>query len=266
MVKNTDPTVNNGKDILLVGNLALANEPLKFYAYINGIDNAPVSVYNLNSARRFGDKFSVSGTWQSGVIWLRSNQDNPLEAIIPINSGALQTWIDAYRITNEDDACISEMSWYPVDDNTKQDYCLMSTTSDLGVHLMKGCSSAGAATEEAVFPELAKTFGYKFFEFNGKKYIAWTSLKNGNAKPLLQIIEGDGSSLETLKNALTNYKDNIVAEFALSNADNDPNIAGNAAAKTLCDCDVRVTDDAVYIVGLGENCGLSLIKMEMVNE
>lgn len=263
IVKNTDPAVNNGKDVLLVGNLALDGEPLNFYAYVNGIDSDPVKVYSLNSARRFGDKFSVSGTWQSGIIWLRSNQDNPLEAIIPINNGALQTWIDAYRITNEDDGCISEISWYPVSDNTKQDYCLMSTTSDLGVHLMKGCSTAGAATEEAVFPELAKTFGYKFFEFGGKKYIAWTSLKYGNSKPRLQVIEGDGSTMESLKEALTNYSERLVAEFALSNADNDLDFAGNPAAKTLCDCDVRVTDDAVYIAALGENCGLSLIKLSL---
>lgn len=263
IVKNTDSSVNNGKDVLLVGNLALANEPLNFYAYVNGIDNAPVKVYSLNSARRFGDKFSVSGTWQSGIIWLRSNQDSPLEAVIPINNGALQTWIDAYRITNEDDECISEISWYPVSDNTKQDYCLMSTTSDIGVHLMKGCSVAGAATEEAVFPELAKTFGYKFFEFGGKKYIAWTSLKYGNSKPRLQVIEGDGSTMESLKDALTNYSERLVAEFALSNADNDFDFAGNPAAKTLCDCDVRVTEDAVYIAALGENCGLSLIKLTL---
>lgn len=263
IVKNTDSSVNNGKDVLLVGNLALANEPLNFYAYVNGIDNAPVKVYSLNSARRFGDKFSVSGTWQSGIIWLRSNQDSPLEAVIPINNGALQTWIDPYRITNEDDECISEISWYPVSDNTKQDYCLMSTTSDIGVHLMKGCSVAGAATEEAVFPELAKTFGYKFFEFGGKKYIAWTSLKYGNSKPRLQVIEGDGSTMESLKDALTNYSERLVAEFALSNADNDFDFAGNPAAKTLCDCDVRVTEDAVYIAALGENCGLSLIKLTL---
>lgn len=263
IVKNTDSSVNNGKDVLLVGNLALANEPLNFYAYVNGIDNAPVKVYSLNSARRFGDKFSVSGTWQSGIIWLRSNQDSPLEAVIPINNGALQTWIDPYRITNEDDECISEISWYPVSDNTKQDYCLMSTTSDIGVHLMKGCSVAGTATEEAVFPELAKTFGYKFFEFGGKKYIAWTSLKYGNSKPRLQVIEGDGSTMESLKDALTNYSERLVAEFALSNADNDFDFAGNPAAKTLCDCDVRVTEDAVYIAALGENCGLSLIKLTL---
>lgn len=263
IVKNTDSSVNNGKDVLLVGNLALANEPLNFYAYVNGIDNAPVKVYSLNSARRFGDKFSVSGTWQSGIIWLRSNQDSPLEAVIPINNGALQTWIDPYRITNEDDECISEISWYPVSDNTKQDYCLMSTTSDIGVHLMKGCSVAGAATEEAVFPELAKTFGYKFFEFGGKKFIAWTSLKYGNSKPRLQVIEGDGSTMESLKDALTNYSERLVAEFALSNADNDFDFAGNPAAKTLCDCDVRVTEDAVYIAALGENCGLSLIKLTL---
>lgn len=261
MVKNTDPSINNGKDILLVGNLALSGEPLKFYAYVNGTENAPEVVYNLDAARRFGDKFTVSGTWQSGIIWLRSNQDNPLEAVIPINAGKLQTWIDAYRITNEDDNCISEISWYPVSDNTKADYCLMSTTSDSGVHLMTGCTTAGAATEYAVYPALAKTFGYNFFEYDGEKYIAWTSLKNGNSKPRLQIIKGDGSSLVTLDAALANYEKNLIAEFALSNEENDLNKGGNEASKTLCDCAVRVIGDEVYIAALGEECGLSLIKI-----
>lgn len=261
MVKNTDPSINNGKDILLVGNLALSGEPLKFYAYVNGTENAPEVVYNLDAARRFGDKFTVSGTWQSGIIWLRSNQDNPLEAVIPINAGKLQTWIDAYRITNEDDNCISEISWYPVSDNTKADYCLMSTTSDSGVHLMTGCTTAGAATEYAVYPALAKTFGYNFFEYDGEKYIAWASLKNGNSKPRLQIIKGDGSSLVTLDAALANYEKNLIAEFALANEENDLNKGGNEASKTLCDCAVRVIGDEVYIAALGEECGLSLIKI-----
>lgn len=261
MVRNSDPNVNGGKDVLLVGNLALVNEPLKFYAYVNGIDADPVLVYQLDAARRFGDKFSVTGTWQSGTIWLRSNQVSPLEAVLPINNGALQTWIDAYRITNSDDNCISELSWYPVDDNTKQDYCLMSTTSDQGVHLMKGCSTKGTATEEAVFPELAKTWGYQFFEFNGEKFIAWVSLKYGNDKPRLQIIKGDGSSLETLKSALSQLKANMVAEIALSNEANDLTVAGKAASKTLADCAVRVINGTVYVAALGEEGGLSLFKL-----
>ena len=261
MVKNTDPNINGGKDILLVSNLALSGEPLKFYAYVNGTENAPIVAYNLGAARRFGDKFSVSGTWQSGIIWLRSNQASPLEAVIPINNGALQTWIDPYRITNSDDNCISEISWYPVSDNRKADYCLMSTTSDQGVHLMSGCSTAGAATEYAKYPALAKTFGYNFFEYDGEKYIAWTSLKFGNNMPRLQIIKGDGSSVESLNNALTNYEANLIAEFAISNEENDLTKAGSSASKTLCDCAVRVIGDEVYIAALGEECGLSLIKI-----
>lgn len=261
MVKNTDPNVNGGKDILLLGNLALSGEPLKFYAYLNGIDADPVEVYNLGAARRFGDKFSVSGTWQSGIIWLRSNQAAPLEAVIPINNGSLQTWIDPHRITNSDDNCISELSWYPVDNNTRPNYCLISTTSDQGVHLMKGCSTAGAATEEAVFSDLAKTWGYQFFEFEGEKFIAWVSLKYGNDKPRLQIIKGDGSSLETLKSALSNFKANMVAEIALSNEGNDLTLGGKAASKTLADCAVRVINGNVYVAALGEEGGISLFKL-----
>lgn len=261
MVKNNNPEINGGKDILLVGNLALANEPLKFYAYVNGTDQAPVVAYNLVAARRFGDKFSVSGTWQSGKIWLRSNQNDPLEAIIPITNGALQTWIDAYRITNADQNCISEISWYPADNGTVADYCLMSTTSDLGVHLMKGCSTAGSATEEGTYSDLAKTFGYNFFEVGGQKYITCTSLKYGNDKPRLQIFKGDGSSLATLKDALANFKENLVVEYALSNEANNLLDGGNAAAKTLCDCAVRVINNEIYIAALGEQAGLSLFKV-----
>ena len=126
---------------------------------------------------------------------------------------------------------------------------------------MTGCTTAGAATEYAVYPALAKTFGYNFFEYDGEKYIAWTSLKNGNSKPRLQIIKGDGSSLVTLDAALANYEKNLIAEFALSNEENDLNKGGNEASKTLCDCAVRVIGDEVYIAALGEECGLSLIKI-----
>lgn len=260
MIKNTDSSVNGGKDILVACNLTTDGAPLQIWSWENGTDTAPVKKYSLDAARRFGDKMSFSGTWQSGKFWFRSNQSgDALVANIPINNGAVQTWIDAYRMTLADYQCMSDVFWYPAENGTVADYCLIGTNSSTALYLMSGTSAAGAGTVNAQYDNLKNTLGVNFFEYNGTKYIAWVSMAEGGQYPRLQVVEGDGSSLATLKAALDTYPENVVFEAPLQH-ESDFTAAGSNTGVNA-DCSVRVVNGEVYIAAMGWKNGLSVFKL-----
>lgn len=260
MIKNTDSSVNGGKDILVACNLTTDGAPLQIWSWENGTDTAPVKKYSLDAARRFGDKMSFSGTWQSGKFWFRSNQSgDALVANIPINNGAVQTWIDAYRMTLADYQCMSDVFWYPAENGTVADYCLIGTNSSTALYLMSGTSAAGAGTVNAQYDNLKNTLGVNFFEYNGIKYIAWVSMAEGGQYPRLQVVEGDGSSLATLKAALDTYPENVVFEAPLQH-ESDFTAAGSNTGVNA-DCSVRVVNGEVYIAAMGWKNGLSVFKL-----
>ena len=261
MVKNTDAAVNGGKDILVACNLTTDGAALQIWAWENGVDAAPVQKYSLAAARRFGDKMNFSGTWQSGKFWFRSNQANDaLVANIPVNNGAVQTWIDAYRMTCEDYQCMSDVFWYPQANSTVADYCLIGTNSSTALYLMSGTSAAGAGTVNTKYEKLKNTLGVNFFEYNGVKYVAWVSMANGGNKPRLQIVELDGSSLASLKTGLDAYPHNVVFEAPIQ-SESDFAAAG-ANGGVNADCAVRVINGEVYIAAMGWKNGLSVFKLK----
>lgn len=261
MVKNTDVTVNGGKDILTACNLTTDGADLQIWAWENGVDAAPVQKYTLGAARRFGDKMSFSGTWQSGKFWFRSNQPgDALVANIPITNGSVQTWIDPYRMACDDFQCMSDVFWYPQENGDVADYCLIGTNSSTALYLMSGTSAAGAGVVNTKYENLKNTLGVNFFEYNGTKYMAFVSMADGGGKPRLQIIEADGSSLETLKAGLDLYPTNVVFEAPLQDA-NDFTVKGPAGDGVNADCAVRVINGKVYIAALTWRTGLSVFVL-----
>ena len=259
VIKNNSADVNGGKDVLVACNLTTDGAHLQIWSWENGTDAAPVKKYSLAAARRFGDKMGFSGTWQSGKFWFRSNQDgDALVANIPINNGAVQTWIDAYRMTLDDYLCMSDVFWYPAANGTVADYCLIGTNSSTALYLMSGTSTAGAGKVEAQYDNLKNTLGVNFFEYNGTKYMAWVNMTKGGQYPTLQVVEGDGSSLATLKAALDSYPSNIVFESALQNA--DATVPGGETGVNA-DCAVRVIDGKIYIAAMGWKNGFAVFQV-----
>ena len=275
MIKNTDSSVNGGKDILLVGNLALGGEYYRLYAYHNGTDKEPVMVVNTSLARRFGDKFSAVGTYQDGRIWVRSNDNVALTGYYVVNdkyaAGTAKpedNWIVAAAIGKlNDHSNIGELYWYPSESSARQPYCLISSTSNNGLSLYSGCENAAGegsqqdnSTLVATYPALAMTFGYDFFEVNGNHYIAFTKkIDEFNKKAAVQVIKGAGSTLESLKETLDAYPDNIVFEAPLQD-EFDITIDGVAGNNTVCDCEVRKIGNDVYLVAMSQRTGLSVFK------
>lgn len=255
-------TVKNaaGDYVLLVCNLSL-DQTMVLSAYLDGTDNAPVTVTTAASNRRWGDKFTVDGTWESGNTWWRSYDDRGMVGFIPLqgktkDEGFNWNWYEAHAIdggTAFDANNISEVTWYP----STTGYCILNTNSEAGAHLMEGKEHA-KYTEVATYPALARTFGWNFFEIEGEKHIAFVSMAEGAAKPSLQVIKGDGSSLDALKATLDAYPSNVIFKAYLQ----DPlsieveGFGGMYAG----DCCVREIDGRIYIAAGTNKVGLSMFR------
>ncbi len=265
MIPNNDPTINGGKDILVIGALALSGANLAYGAYLDGIDAAPTMVYQQQAARRFGDKITFTGTWQDGMFWYRANEaeQNPLVANVFVVDGVVDKWIAAHRIdaSHNSESVISQVYWTPQSTRTPQDYCLISTQSEKGLHLMSGTSKAGEGKELAVYPDLACTFGWNFFEHNGTKLMAFVSVKD-KLRPMVYVIKGDYTTVDGLKAALDTFgEENIVFSAPLQDA-LDATLSGYESGMTLGDCCVRKIGDDIYMLAGGHSVGLSLFKLD----
>lgn len=248
----------NGNYILLVSNLSLG-ESLRIFAYVNGTDAEPVAITTIENGRRWGDKFTVTGTWENGRMWFRSNDARGMGAYVPLN-GTTSTWnwVEAHAVDNGsafDAGNISEITFVP----GTEGFALLNTNSDLGAHVMKGNGHA-AYTEVKTYPALAKTFGYNFFEFAGQKFVAWTSIVKGNDKPRLQIVQSDATTVEKMVETFDNLATRLVFEAPLQSEDNFE-AAAAGGGNTVCDCCVREINGEVYIAAIGQKAGLSLFKV-----
>ena len=88
--------------------------------------------------------------------------------------------------------------------------------------------------------------------------MAWVNMTKGGQYPTLQVVEGDGSSLATLKAALDSYPSNIVFESALQNA--DATVPGGETGVNA-DCAVRVIDGKIYIAAMGWKNGFAVFQV-----
>ena len=259
-VKNSE-----GKYILLVCNLSLG-EGLRIFAYVNGTDAEPVAITTISNSRRWGDKFTVTGTWENGKMWFRSNDARGMGGYIPLigatpiidGKGDPWNWVEAHAMDNGaalDASNISEMTFVP----GTEGFGLLNTNSETGAHVMSG-NAHGAYTEVKVYPALAKTFGYNFFSFAGEKFVAWTSIAKGNDKPRLQIVQSDATTLENMVATFDNLATRLVFEAPLQ-SENDFEAAAAGGGNTVCDCCVREINGEIYIAAIGQKAGLSVFKM-----
>lgn len=248
----------NGDYILLVSNLS-TGEGLRIFAYVNGTDAEPVTMTTISSGRRWGDKFTVTGTWENGKMWFRSYDSRGMVGYVPLNgTNTTWNWVEAHAVDNGsafDAGNISEVSWVP----GTTGFCILNTNSALGAHVMSG-NASGAYSEVKTYPTLAKTFGYNFFEVGDNKFVAWASLKNGNALPRLQIVQSDATTLDKMVETFDNLATRLVYEAPLQNA-NDMNTAGVGGGNTVCDCCVREINGEIYIAAMAQKAGLSVFKV-----
>ena len=259
MIKNTDASINGGKDILLLTNLGISST-IYLYAYTNGIENAPEKIALLNTWRRQGDKFTVVGSWQDGELRF-PDWNSGANAVVrfPIKNGAINTghWSSAtawdpsgkFNVTN---GGISEFVTYPESNSVA-----LVTSTNIGTFNTSSDGTTFTASAWGTDPMLAKTFGYNFFEFDGNKYIAYAKLDSSLTNGSLNIIEDKGTA-DTFKSSLEAHNKHFTAPV-LDTASSTP------AGSSVCDCDIVEVSGNTYAAVLLDNCGLEYFQIKSAN-
>lgn len=272
VVKNTDASVNGGKDVLVVSNLAKDNV-LKMYFYLNGIDKDPKKVnFNIWADRRLGDTWTFWGTLQEGMFYMKDfnektalmtfkqtdkyASDNPANSlqgrfVMPEHSGAAAYW--------------------PFPDNKNKGVYTVRDV-DFNAHAVSFKNDSWTATggnDGNTFTDLGAAYNnscFQFFEYRGKRYIAHA----------IQPEENDGR-LNILEGALTDSWESIlqarsvIYHAAIQNDYEGPidgQVSPSPKASTHNGMDIcaRPVGDDIYIVVQKQNVGLSLFHMSFTDE
>lgn len=268
VVKNTDETVNGGKDILLAGNLGIS-ETNKFYAWVNGINNPPLVFAVTNAGRRLGDKMVYNGTWQSGSIIL-PDYNKPYQAVrVDIVNGLPNGGADTANSTD------AYTSYWPNGAITWGDPSMLaaSTITDLGLYpgtftpavitTQTGFafSADGAAVNWTSEADYTRAYGFNFFDNGNKHYIAYFQLEETKTQGRVIVLEHDGTAAG-LQAALENkviafeapVQDPSGIDFSIKSPIEDGYQVG--------DCAVHVTGSGdTYLAAMQSGGGLVLYKM-----
>ena len=254
-----------GKHILLLSNMSMTGgEHLYLYAYENGIEAAPtklLSGYTLPTwaERRFGDFFTVVGDWNKGYVWFRTNTAHSTTARFNIVDGKLTSQTpDGFNYGYG--ASQGKGSFYQYDMSAKQG---LLVTADIGMFYDLNSAEGQAWNAPATTENMCKMFGVTPFEFKGKKFIAYTKMKNA-ARAWIKVIEDKGSAAE-FKASLE--EDKVVYQAAIQIAEEgaSENVMPNPTwtDQTSASCAVVVKEDGAYILGHLHNVGASLFKLTL---
>ena len=253
-----------GKHILLLSNMSMTGgEHLYLYAYENGIDAAPtklLSEYTLPTwaERRFGDFFTVVGDWSKGCVWFRTNTSGAsTTARFNIENGQLKSQTpDGFNYGYG--ASQGKGSFYMYDMTDK--FGLL-VTPDIAMFYDLNSTEGQAWNAPATTENMSKMFGVTPFEFKGRKFIAFTKMKNA-ARAWVKVIEDKGSAAD-FKASLE--EDKVVYQAAIQIAEEgaSENVMPNPTwtDQTSANCAVVVKDDAAYIMGHLHNVGVSVFKL-----
>ena len=257
-----------GKHILLLSNMSMTGgEHLYLYAYENGIDAAPtklLSDYTLPTwaERRFGDFFTVVGDWNKGYVYFRTNtQGASTTARFTIVNGKLSSQTpDGFNYGYG--ASQGKGSFYLYDMSAKNGILV---TDAIGMFYDLNSAEGMEWNAPATTENMRRMFGITPFEFKGKKFIAFTKMKNDNAaRSWIKVIEDKGTAAD-FKASLEENKVVYQAAIQIDEEGESVNVMPGAtySDQTSANCAVIVKEDAVYIMGHHHNVGLSLFKLTL---
>lgn len=259
----------DGSYVLIACNLKMdGNQILQIWAWVDGPQAAPTcigryqwdTVANANDHRRYGDRFDVKGTWEEGELWFPSMQDDDHGKTIVFKTfdgvDASNRPSKYYRM-EPSRSNMKELAFYPGYDE------VFSTCNGVAAFVqLDGTTHATGWINWAVTADYTsthvRTYGYNFFEVDGKKYIAYVKIDAQNGRTgRLVVIEDETSDL---KAALTANK--VAWEFPLQH---ESDLAAESAASTgntLGNCKVVTVDGVTYIGAHIQGLGCSLFKFE----
>lgn len=251
---------NEGGDpVLIATNLAVDDsENFNIYAYSSGIDADPVlfhafrwdGIANTSDWRRYGDRISVSGTWQKGSIWAASHSGTKVMGF-HIENGATDAahreycWFDTFS------GGLAEATMYPGE--TKEAILTTATSAGFWTPDPDGGKHAGGNWPKwnagNAVADLNGAFSFQFFTLGEKKYIAYVQLSD-NTHCDLKIVEDLGT-----------FETSLAGEPVFTAPLYQGDKASCAASNTYGDCSVVEIDGKLHIVAMMQGGGLSIFHL-----
>ena len=259
---NNDPAVNGGKDVLVASNLTTGDGTQKLIVYVwsNGIDADPNYFVIDSGARRLGDKFTVRGTYQSGEFYFFDYNDGNAIVRVSMKDGVAGLWgtpelayaTGRYTMPIAAANNIGECTIHPdtAFDGDGNPAAALVTTNTTAGFFAQGTGSAYTADAWGADPDLAQTFGYRFFEHNGKDYVAYVKVAADRNSATLNVIED--------VNGAADFKGTLEAKTGLVTL---PVEGSGNAGHGVADCATAVVDGVRYIAVQGQNMGVTLYKL-----
>ena len=272
MVPNTDPAINGGKDILLATNLTLGDgSHLHYYAWLNGIDNAPTKYMVDDSGRRMGDKFIVLGSWKNGEIYAKDYNTGNIVRNAMVDTGVGE-WPGAgglayargrydYSASVLDAAgCIGSAYVYPGTPKAGSDIVpgFLVTSTASGHWVANTSGNVFASTADL---GLGMTHGYNFFSDakTGAKYVAYVALEAAQDKGSVKVISDFNGTYDGLAGVLQNQK--VVFEAPVQDGMDATVVSPCPATHSTGDCVVREVNGTTYMAVMIQNVGISVFKL-----
>lgn len=271
MIPNTDPAVNNGKDILSACCLSVGDgSHLHFYVWLNGIDNAPILSKVEDSGRRLGDKYIVAGSWNNGEVYCKDYNTGNIVRYAMLD-GRFGEWPGAdglayargrcdYNASVSDAAgCIGSAYIYPgapAVAATVPGFLVSSTASAHYVANVTGNVYASSADLG-----LPLTHGYSFFgdAKTNLNYIAYVAVGANQDKGSVKVISDFNGTPEGFMSVL--QKNEVVFEAPVQDGMDPSVISPCPATHSTGDCVVREINGKTYMAVMIQNVGISLFQM-----
>ena len=272
MVPNTDPAINGGKDILLATNLTLGDgSHLHYYAWLNGISNAPTKYMVDDSGRRMGDKFIVLGSWKNGEIYAKDYNTGNIVRNAMVETGVGE-WPGAdglayargrydYSASVLDAAgCIGSAYVYPGTPKAGSEIVpgFLVTSTSSGHWLANTSGNVFASTADL---GLGMTHGYNFFTDakTGAKYVAYVALDAAQDKGAVKVISDFNGTYDGLAGVLSANK--VVFEAPIQDGMDATVVSPCPATHSTGDCVVREVNGTTYMAVMIQNVGISVFEL-----
>ena len=271
MIPNTDPAVNNGKDILSACCLSIGDgSHLHFYVWLNGIDNAPTLSMVEDSGRRLGDKYIVAGSWNNGEIYCKDYNTGNIVRYAMVD-GRIGEWPGAeglayargrcdYNASVPDAAgCIGSAYIYPgapAVAATVPGFLVSSTASAHYVANVSG--NVYASSADLGMP---MTHGYSFFndEKTSQNYIAYVAIAANQDQGSVRVISDFHGTPEGFMSVL--QKNEVIFEAPVQDGMDASVLSPCPATHSTGDCVVREINGETYMAVMIQNVGISVFKM-----
>ena len=266
VIKNSDASINGGKDILVCSNLTRGGEEPKLYMWVNGIDNAPkvVTLMTWATGAWYGDTFTVSGSLQDGILFF-DKTGGDANGVVTFNLAGLPGdnlyLLKRIKFNEALGSHSGVCAYYPFPGN-----------DNAGVYSPgRGVESRGYSStftgdlrsegNAAYAPTLTKleytegrngfVLGYNFIEWKDKRYVIYGKQESG-AEGKVYVLEGGAGDdwLNIINYAPVKFRRDLIVE-------GNPRTSGASGM----DVTARIINGDLYFAAQKQNVACGLYKL-----